>query len=70
MEQDRINRNIVIALENAYSMVEFYRTSMEEAKAAGAEACRQCYEELLQDAEKAVTRLKGLIKGHVEKGRW
>ena len=70
MAEDKINRNIVIALENAYSMVEFYQTSLEGAKTAGAEGCRACYEELVQDAEKAVVRLKGLIKGHVERGRW
>jgi methylphosphotriester-DNA--protein-cysteine methyltransferase len=70
LAEDKINRTIVVALDNSYSMVEFYQTSLEEAKAAGAVACRQCYEELLQDAERAVVRLKGLIKGHVERGRW
>ena len=36
MAEDKINRTIVVALENSYSMVEFYQTSLEEAKAAGA----------------------------------
>lgn len=70
VEEDKINKNIVIALENAYAMVEFYRQSIEEAEAAGAVACRQCYQELLGDAQKAVAMLKGLIKDHVEKEKW
>lgn len=70
VEEDRINRNLVTALENAYTTAEFYRRSMAEAEEAGAAACRACYEDLLADAEKAVDRIKGLIRGHVQQGRW
>ena len=69
-EMSNLNQNIVHALSYALSGVESYTAWLANAKDFDRMVYHEVFEELLQDAQKAVGKLRGMVEGHVKMDRW